>query len=199
MKGFEDLQQLWQGQAPEPKVSIDTITARIKQSNNALSRKLLWQCVALILTVAALLALLTVIPFSTWTSYLGLTLVVGSIFHYFTVQLLDLRRIRNNHSLLSKPQEYIRQLREFKARRNRFNTRSYLLYELVLAFALALYAVELYFGLPFWIFIPFPLAVTGWFLFCHFVLMKQYIRQENERIEEMIDNLGRISDQFSEE
>src|SRR5690606_30836448 len=136
---------------------------------------------------------------STWTTYLALAMTMGCIGYFFVNQLTDFRRINSSHSLLSEPADYIRYLQAFKQRRNRFNTRNYVGYEIVLAIAFALYAFEMYFALPFWIFITLLLLVSGWFLICHFVFMKQYIKQENARIQEMIDNLERISEQFEEQ
>ncbi|WP_257659099.1 hypothetical protein [Parapedobacter lycopersici] len=198
MKGFEDLQQLWHRQTPEPNVSFDTILKRIKESKGELAKKLFWQSVVVAAAIIVLLLVWVAVSFSTWTTYLALALTMGCICYFFVNQLADYRRISSSHSLLSKPQEYIVYLQEFKQKRNRFNTRNYMAYEIVLAVAFGLYAVEMYFSVPFWAFITFLLVVVCWFLICHFVFMKQYIKQENARIQEMIDNLGRINKQFHE-
>ena len=199
MKGFEELQQLWQGQAPEPTVSFEAMVARMRHSRRALARKLYWQSIALAAAIVVLVVLWVLVPFATWTSYLALTLMVGSIVYYLVVQLAHLRQINNSHALLAKPGDYIQYLQQFKTRRNRLNTRHYLLYEIALALAFALYAVEMYFAVPVWLFITFQAGVAMWFLFCHFVLMKRYIQQENERIEDIIAHLQRIQKQFGEE
>lgn len=199
MKGFEEIQQLWQRQKPDPNVSFDTVLKRIKGDKNALAKKLFWQSIAVAIAIIGLLWIWIAVSFSTWTTYLALAIMVGCIGYFFINQLTDYRHINNSHSLLSKPQEYIDYLQVFQQRRNRFNTRNYTIYEAGVAIAFAFYAVEMYFALPFWIFAGFIIFVVFWFLVCHFVFMKQYIKQENIRIQEMIDNLKRISEQFRDD
>ncbi len=198
MKGFDDIQQLWQRQSPEPNVSFETILKRIKTDKNALSRKLFWQIVAVGLAIMVLLWMCISVTFSTWTTYLALAIMVGCICYYFFNQIADYRNIRNSHSLLSKPQDYTNHLKAFQQRRNRFNTQNYAVYEACIAVAFGLYAIEMYFVLPFWTFVGFIVFFVFWFLICHFVFMKQYIKHENERIAEMIANLERIKGQFDE-
>ena len=198
MKGFEDIQQLWQRQEPESNVSFETILKRIKTDKIALSRKLFWQIVAVGLAIVVLLWMCISVEFSTWTTYLALAIMVGCIGYYFFNQLEDYRKISSSHHLMSKPQDYIDYLKAFKQKRNRFNTRNYAVYEMCIAVAFALYAIEMYFVLPFWTFVGFIVFIVFWFLICHYIFMKQYIKHENARIEEMIANLERIKNQFDE-
>ncbi len=199
MKGFDEIQQLWQGQGPEPNVSFESILKRIKDSRNALAKKLFWHSVAVGIAVLLALWMCFVVDFSTWTTYLALVIMVGCIGYYFVNQLNDYRAISRNEHLLAKPQDYINYLRAFQQKRNRFNTRSYLIYETCIAIAFALYGVEMYFVLPFWTFVGIFVFMVCWFLVCHFIFMKQYISNENIRIQEMIENLRRIKNQFTED
>ena len=196
MKGFEDIQQLWQGQKPEPNVSFETILKRLKHDRNALAGKLLWQSIAVGITILAILWITIRVDFSTWTTYLALAITMGCIAYYFGNQLRDYKRISRCSQLLSKPQDYIDHLRAFQQERNRFNTRNYVMYEICIAAAFALYGIEMYFMLPLLTLVGIFVFVIFWFLICHFVFMKQYIKSENTRIEEMIDNLKRIKRQF---
>ncbi|WP_257666432.1 hypothetical protein [Parapedobacter tibetensis] len=198
MKGFDDIQQLWQRQEPESSVSFETILKRVSGSKTAIAKKLFWQSVAIGVAVVVLLWMCVTVEFSTWTTYLALAIMIGCIGYYFVNQLRDYRKISKSHELLSKPQDYIDYLKTFKQRRNRFNTRNYAIYETCVAAAFAFYAIEMYFVLPFWTFIGFILFIVFWFLICHFIFMKQYINNENTRIQEMIDNLERIKSQFEE-
>jgi len=196
MKGFDEIQQLWQGQKPEPNVSFDTILTRLKRNRTALMAKLFWQSVAVGIATLTALWIGIVVDFSTWTTYLALAITVGCIAYYFVNQLNDYKDISRSSHLLSKPQDYIDYLRMFQQKRNRFNTRNYVIYEICIAAAFALYGIEMYFILPLLTFVGIFIFVIFWFLICHFVFMKQYINSENMRIEEMIDNLERIKNQF---
>ena len=198
MKGFDEIQQLWHGQVPEPNVSFETVLKRIRDTKASLARKLFWQSVAVGVAIMVLLWMCIVVEFSTWTTYLSLAIMVGCICYYFFTQLADYRAISSSHHLLSKPQDYIHYLKAFQQKRNRFNTRNYAVYEVCIAIAFALYGIEMYFALPLWTFIGSIVFIVFWFLICHFVFMKQYINNENARISEMIDNLERIKGQFNE-
>lgn len=199
MKGFDDIQQLWQGQKPEPNVSFETILKHIKSGRSTLAKKLFWQSVAIAVALLVLLGVAIAVSFSTWTTYLALVIMASCICYFFVSQLNDYRQIKRSHFLLSKPQDYIDYLQSFKRKRNHFNTRSYAIYETCIAIAFSLYAIEMYFALSFWVFASFVLFVLFWFLICHFVFMKQYIKHENTRIQEMIDQLERIKHQFNDD
>jgi len=196
MKGFDEIQQLWQGQKPEPNVSFETVLKHIKSDRTSLAKKLFWQSMAVGAAIILLLWMCIAVDFSTWTTYLALAIMVGCISYYFFTQLDDYRNISNSGHLLSKPQDYINYLKAFQQKRNRFNTRNYAIYEACIAVAFALYGIEMYFVLPFWTFIGSVIFIVFWFLICHFVFMKQYISNENARIAEMIGNLERIKGQF---
>lgn len=199
MKGFEEIQQLWHRQKPEPNVSFEAILKRIKSGKNALAKKLFWQSIAIVVAIVILLWVAVAVSFATWTTYLAIAIMVSCICYFFINHLSDYRQIRNSHFLLSKPQDYIDYLQLFKQKRNNFNTRNYVVYEVCIAIAFALYAIEMYFALSFWVFVSFIVFVLFWFLICHFIFMKQYIKHENIRIQEIIDNLERIKHQFNED
>jgi len=199
MKGFEEIQQLWQKQKPDPAVSFDTVLQRIKSDKSALAKKLFWQSIVPCLVIIGLVWISLTVAFATWTTYLAVSIVIGCLCYYTVNQLIDYRQLSDSQSLLSKPQQYIHYLQGFQQRRNRFNTRHYSIYEACIALAFALYAVEMYFALSFWFFVSFIVFVVFWFLICHFVFMKQYIRQENSRIQQMIEDLQRIHEQFRDE
>ena len=198
MKGFDEIQQLWHGQAPDPSVSFETVLKHIKNGRSAFARKLFWQSISMGIAVAILLWMCLTVDFSTWTTYLSIAIMVGCICYYFVSQLRDYRAISGSGDLLSKPQDYIRYLKTFQQKRYRFNTRNYTVYEICIAVAFALYGIEMYFALPLWTFVGLVVFVIFWFVVCHVVFMKQYIRNENARIAEMIDNLERIKGQFND-
>src|SRR3546814_6180776 len=47
MKGFDEIQQLWHGQAPDPNVSFETVLKHIKNSRSAFAKKLFWQSISM--------------------------------------------------------------------------------------------------------------------------------------------------------
>lgn len=198
MKGFDEIQQLWQGNGPEPTVSFETILKRIKSDEAAISRKFTWQIIAVGGVLLIMLWMFLAVEFSTWTTYLAIAIVLGCICYYFINQLAHLSKIRKSHQLLSKPQDYISQLKAFQQKRYRFNTQTYTVYAGCIAVAFALFSIELYFVFPLWGFVAFIAFVVFWFAVCHFFFMKRYVNIENNHIQQMINDLERISNQFRE-
>ncbi len=198
MKGFDEIQQLWHGQKPEPNVSFEQVLKHINDNKTALASRLFWQLVGIGAAIVVLLWLCVAVDFSTWTTYLSLAIMVGCLSYYFFNQVSDYRQINTSHQLLDKPQDYINYLKAFQQKRNRFNTRNYAVYEACIGVAFALYGIEMFFVLSFWTFVGFTVFTVIWFLICHFVFMRQYITNENARIADMIDKLERIKGQFRE-
>lgn len=198
MKAFEEIQQLWNDRQDDPKVDFDTLMKSVKKSRKALSDKLLWQCVSIGVAMVVLFAMMVLIDFMTWTAYAGIGIIVGCLLYYLTIQLKDYRSMQRSEVLFAKPQEYIAYLETFQQRRNRFNTYNFAVYEGCVALALALYSIEFYYMLPLLVFIAFVSFIVIWFLISHFIFMKRYIKNENDRIDTMIDHLRRISKQFDE-
>lgn len=198
MKAFEEIQQLWNNRQDEPKVDFDELMKCAKGSRKALAAKFMWQCVAVGVAVLLLVAIVAWVDFVTWTAYAGILIIVACLVYYLANQWKDFRSMERSEKLFAAPQQYITYLKAFQQRRNRFNTYNYAVYEVCVALALALYAVEFFYRLPTLVFAAFVCFVVVWFLICHFVFMKRYIRHENARIEAMIADLQRIARQFEE-
>jgi hypothetical protein len=56
----------------------------------------------------------------------------------------------------------------------------------------------MYFILPFWLLLLFIIAAIGWFALSYLLLMKEYIKSENNRIETMISQLKKIKTQLKD-
>ncbi len=198
MKAFEEIQQLWNNRQDTPKVDFDELMKNVKGSRKALAAKFMWQCVTIGIAVVVLVAIAVLVNFVTWTAYAGIWIIVGCLIYYLANQFSDYRSMERSETLFATPQKYITYLKAFQERRNRFNTYNFAIYEACVGLAIALYAIEFYYLLPVLVFTAFVGFVVIWFLICHFVFMKRYIRSENDRIEAMIDHLQRIARQFDE-
>ncbi len=199
MKEFEDLKQLWNKQERGAKLGFDAIMKRIVQAKGELARKMLVQAITFLVAFALLIYVWTSVTFVTWTSHLAMLLVMCCIVVALLRQWKSYKEIRDASALLFEPRKYITHLKRFQANRNRTHTRIFTIYESCLAAAFALYSFELYFALPFALFIGFVLFILVWFLLAHFVVMKAYIKYENARIQQMVEDLERIQDQFEKD
>lgn len=196
MKEFDELQQLWRKHDRESNIPFDKIMKRIGSGERALASKMLIQSIVFAVACALLIYVWSSVTFVTWTSHLAMLIVLCCIVLALLQQWKSYRDIRDASPLLYEPQKYIVHLKEFQAARNRTNTRAFAIYESSMAAAFALYSFELYFALPFGLFLGFIAFILVWFLLAHFVVMKAYLRHENERIQQMLEDLQRILDQF---
>lgn len=195
MKDFEELKKLWQVQPTEP-LSIEDVFTRINEEKRGYARKLLKQTIVVGIALFLIFLVWLMSTFITWTSHLAVVIVFGCLIYYFSIQLEDYFKIRKTAFIFKKPDEYIAYLKEYKKSRFKLNTQSYQVYLIFIAFALALFTFEMYYILPLPFLILYIVISLGWVLLCQFVFMKQYNRKEEQRLEEIIRDLERLSQQF---
>jgi amino acid transporter len=198
MKEFEDIQQLWLGQQPVKGPDFDQVFKRVTRTKSELSNRFLLQVVGFIIGIATLVIVGITTTFYTWTTYLALLVMIICMLYAFFAQYNSYKAMRSDARMLEQPKEYMAYLREFKQKRNKLNTQHYAVYEACLIAAFALYSYEMYFALPFYIFIGFIVFMVWWFYICHFIFMKRTIRSENEKIERMLEDLARLESQFDD-
>jgi len=197
MKDFNELKQLWHVQAEkEEVVSYDAILNTIKQTKNRYTSRLLSHAIGIAVIVVITLYIFMTIPFYTWTTQLSMFIVTACLIYYLSVQIRDYRVFNKGEKLLFKPKEYIAYLTAFKQHRYRFNTQNYTVYTWCLTIALALYLIEISFYVSRLALILFIAGTIIWFLLCYFVLMKTYRKKESEKLEELINKLIDLKDQF---
>lgn len=197
MKEFEELQQLWRKNIPESKVDFEGVMHRIEKGQKELAAKMWWHVIAFSVGLLILGYIWVTLAFVTWTSHLALVLVASSMIYALLVQWKSYQNVKQiNFGFTQKPEEYIQNLKAFKANRYRQHSHSFMIYETCIAVAFALYSFELYFALPAGTFIGMVVFIIFWFIISHFVFLKAYIQHENEKIQNMISDLDRIKNQF---
>ena len=199
MKDFEALKDIWTNQVEQPKVSHDDILKRVKKSRMGLSNSLLVEVSAMILAVLALIWVWFNIPFSLWTSHAALLIFMGCCIFYIYSQIRDYKRISNAEGLLERPEEYIDYLKTYKRDRYLLNTRKYRIYTAFISFGFLLYFIEIFFTASILTTVLGILFTVIWTAVCYFWLMKIYIRKEEAKLNDMIENLERLQKQFEEE
>lgn len=197
MKEFDVLQNIWHDQQ-DPMLNHDEILKRVKRSRNRLANKLLIEVVFMSLAIAVLSYAWYMIPFRMWTTHLSLLIFMACCLFVLFAQLSDYRRIHAQEDFLQKPESYIQYLKTFKQERHKLNTQKYLVYTLLLGLGLILFFVEIFFVSTIWLTIIGLSLSVGWILVCYFWFMRLYIRKEEHYLNEMIEQLERLSKQFSE-
>src|SRR5690606_10120525 len=134
----------------------------------------------------------------TWTSHLSMVIVICCLFYYLKIQIADYLKINKTAFLFKKPEEYITYLKNYKKSRFKLKTKSYQLYVTLISVSLGLFAIEMYYILSFPLLLTYIIISAGWILLCQLVFMKQYNKREEQRLQEIINNLERLSKQFIE-
>jgi len=195
MKDFEAIKKLWQVQPTEP-VSIEDVFTRINEQKRGYARKLLKQTIIVAIALLLIFVVWLTATFITWTSHLAVVIVMGCLIYYFSIQLEDYLKINKTAFIFKKPDEYITYLKDYKKSRFKLNTQSYQVYVIFIGIALVLFAFEMYYILPLPLLILYLVMSIGWILLCQFVFMKQFNKKEEQRLEEIISDLERLSQQF---
>ncbi|MXV15267.1 hypothetical protein [Hufsiella ginkgonis] len=199
MKDFEELKNIWHGQAELPRVSYEEVLSKVKKTRLVFSNKLLLQVVSLSLAIALMVLILFKVDFRLDTSYLAIVIFILCCLFYLYVQVRDYRKISRSETLLEMPEEYISYLKSYKQARYILNTRIYRIYMLFMGIGFALYFIEVFFFVSMVQTLIAVAFTVAWFFVCYYVFMRMYIRKEEARLNEMIGNLERLKKQFEVE
>jgi Flp pilus assembly protein TadB len=197
MKDFEALKNIWHNQVSLPKVSDEDVLKKVRKTKTGFANKLLIELIGMLLAIAMLIYVWIDSPFKMWTTHLAMIILIACCLYYLYVQLRDYNRIKDDSLLLSKPEEYIDYLKRYKHDRYILNTRKYTVYTWILGFGFLFYFIEIAFLASIWVTVMGVFFTAAWILFCYFVLMRRYVRKEEFKLGEMIDNLERLQKQFS--
>ena len=198
MKDFEALKNIWHNQVALPKVSHEDVLKYIRKSKNGFANKLLIELIGMSAAMILIMYVWITSPFKMWTTHLGILIVIFCCLYYLYVQIRDYTLIKDESLLLNKPEEYIRYIKKYRQNRYILNTRKYKIYTFFLSIGLALYFIEISFLASIWITVAGIVFTVAWILFCYLFLMKNYIRKEESKLGEMIENLERLQKQFED-
>lgn len=198
MKDFDSLVGIWNEQKTAPKVDYREIIAQYKTSRNKLSSKILRETLLMAVAMAVIVFLSFKVDFILWTSYLGLAIVFACGIYFIAIQIVNLKRIASSNTLFDKPQDHIRFIKKFRAQRYTQHTRNYNIYTVALTLGTALYFIEMAYKLGVLYVGIVAIATLAWFAVYYFYFLKQYIRKEDQKFQQMIEDLERLDQQFKD-
>jgi Ca2+/Na+ antiporter len=197
MKDFEALKSIWHDQITLPKVGHEDVLKKIRKTRNGLSSRLLIEMIGMGIATAVITYVWIESPFKMWTTHLAMIIFIACCIYYILALIDNYRRI-NDNKLIDKPEDYITYLKKYKHDRYIFNTRKYTIYSIFLTAGFLLYFVEISFMAPLWVTISGFVFTFIWIALCYFVLMRIYIKREESKLEDMIQNLERLQKQFED-
>jgi hypothetical protein len=195
MKEFEHLMSVWQGQPATDKLSVDEALKQVKKGIRGITNKLYWGIVAMIALIVCAFIITFFFAFRSPATTIGIMIILVTMLMYLSL-IIRHYHILNKHDLTLNPTDYLNTLKEYQKNRTKVIGWFYYIYVLLISAGLALYFIEVLENAP----VYFKLITYGstiiWFLFITFYLKPRMFKNEEEKLNLMIDRLIRLQEQF---
>jgi len=195
MKDFDHLLSVWQGQPKQDQLSVDEVLKQVKKGIRSIASQLYWGIVAMVAVLAITFAILFFFVFQSWLTYLGICIMLVTMLLY-AVMIVRNYRILNKRDSTLNPAEYLQDLKEYQKNRAKVAGWFYYLYVMLISIGLSLYFIEvLQSASTAYKFTVYGLTVV-WILFLTFYYKKRIFKNEEEKLNLMIERLERLQGQF---
>ena len=195
MKEFEHLMSVWQGQPAAGKLSVDEALKQVKKGIRGITNKLYWGIMAMITLILCAFIITFFFAFRSPATIIGILIILVAMLMYLSL-IIRHYHILNKHDLTQNPTEYLNTLKEYQKKRSKVIGWFYYVFMLLISTGLALYFIEVLEKAP----VYFKLITYGatiiWFLFITFYLKPRMFKNEEEKLNLMIDRLIRLQEQF---
>lgn len=198
MKDFDSLVGIWNEQKTAPKLDYKEIITQYKTSRRKLTLKLVREVLVMVVVLLAITYVGFASDFDLWTSYTGLVLIMLCCIYFVVMQLINIKNIANSNTLFDQPKDHVQFLKRFRKARHIQHTRNYKVYTFFLSVGLVLYFIEPFYKLNFVLTVAVFSATVIWFILSYFYFIKQYMKKEDQKFQEMVDNLERLNEQFKD-
>ncbi|WP_183574694.1 hypothetical protein HDF18_00960 [Mucilaginibacter sp. X5P1] len=195
MKDFDHLMSVWQAQPKQDQLSVDEVLKQVKKGIRSITSQLYWGVVAMIAMLALTFFILFFFVFQSWLTYVGIIIMLVTMLLY-AILIIRNYRILNKRDATINPTEYLQNLKEYQKKRAKIVGWFYYLYVLLISLGLSLYFVEVLKGAT----IYYKIAVYGltiiWIFFLTFYYKKRIFKNEEEKLNLIIEKLERLQGQF---
>ncbi|HJP62377.1 MAG TPA: hypothetical protein VJ844_02990 [Mucilaginibacter sp.] len=194
MKDFDHLMSVWQGQPKKDQLSVDETLKQAKKGVRGIKNQLYWGIVAM-MAVLVLTFVITFFFVFQWLTYLGLFIMLFTMLLY-AVMIIRNYRILGRHDATQNPTDYLQDLKEYQRNRTKISGWFFYIYLLLISLGLSLYFIEiLQTASTFYKASVYTLTIA-WFLFLTFWYKKRIFKNEEEKLNLIIDRLERLQGQF---
>jgi hypothetical protein len=195
MKEFEHLMSVWQGQPKPDKLSVDEALKQVKKGIRGITSKLYWGIVAMIALIVCAFIITFFFAFRSPATIIGILIILVTMLMYLSL-IIRHYHILNKHDLTQNPTEYLNTLKDYQKNRSKVIGWFYYLFMLLISVGLALYFVEVLEDAPLYFKLITYGSIILWFLFITFYLKPRMFKNEEEKLNLMIDRLIRLQEQF---
>ncbi|SDD32792.1 hypothetical protein SAMN05216464_101423 [Mucilaginibacter pineti] len=195
MKDFDHLMSVWQGQPKPDQLSVDDVLKQVKKGIRSITTKLYWSIVAMVAITAFAFIVTFFLAFKSAITTVGILIVLVTLLMYLSL-IVRHYHILSKHDATLNPAEYLDSLKEYQKTRTKVIGWFYYIYILLISAGLALYFIEVLENSS----LTFKLVTYGsillWFVFTTFYLKPRMFKNEEEKLNLMIDRLVRLKEQF---
>lgn len=195
MKDFEHLISVWQGQPKKEQLSVDEVLKQVKKGIRGITSQLYWGIVAMIAVLVLTFVILFFFVFQSWITYVGIFTMLVTMLLY-AVMIIRNYRILNRRDATLNPNEYLQDLKQYQKNRAKITGWFYYIYLLLISVGLSLYFIEILRNASTFYKIGVYSITIIWFLFLTFFYKKRIFKNEEEKLNLMIDRLERLQGQF---
>lgn len=191
MNDFDKLSSIWNQQKPAEPVDANALITKARKTQRNYNSKVLINIIALLLSLVAIIWILFVIRFKSYTTYIGIAFLSIAIISFTALRFWHYIRFAKI-KLTGDPVKTLQQLEKIVQFQKHTQTRLIPIYFLLISLGLILYYIE--------VIAPFSattqaliyLVTFSWFLIAYFILGKKQARKEDERLQSIIDSIKRI-------
>jgi magnesium-transporting ATPase (P-type) len=196
MKDFDHLMSVWQGQPKQDQLSVDDVLKQVKRGIRGITNKLYWTIVAMV-AITIFAAIVTFfLAFKSVVTTAGILIVLLTMLMYLALTIRHYHILSKRDATIN-PAEYLDSLKEYQKTRSKITGWFYYIYILLISAGLALYFIEVLENSSLAFKIGTYSSITIWFLFTTFYLKPRMFKNEEEKLNLMIDRLVRLKEQFN--
>ena len=195
MKDFDHIMSVWQGQPKQDQLSVDEVLKQVKKGIRSITSQLYWGIVFMVGVLVLTFVIMFFFVFQSWLTYVGISIMLVTMLLY-AVMIIRNYRILNKHDATQNPTGYLQDLKDYQKNRAKIVGWFYYLYVLLISLGLSLYFVEVLKSAT----IYYKIMVYGltvvWILFLTFYYKKRIFKNEEEKLNLIIEKLERLQGQF---
>ncbi|RZK54161.1 MAG: hypothetical protein EOO87_11170 [Pedobacter sp.] len=197
MQEFDQIEALWAKHTVDVKISADEMLSQAKKEVNTLRNKSMLNIIGMVLSFLAV-ACLWFFNFQSWTTHLGISIIVLVVAVY-TLILYNNHRIIAKNDITANPNQFLNSLKIYQLDRLSLYNKLYWFYTIALSLGMTFFFVEILNHMQIWAQITVISISLGWMIFCSTLVRKAVIKRDKERIALLIEKFERISAQFNEQ
>ena len=197
MKEFDNLKEIWNQQKETVVPDVSQIISKAKKEKQTMGNKMILQIGILLSTIVALIWVTSSIDFKMITTFIGIGLMLFTIFAFSLIRLYQLYKLKKI-DLTQSPKKVLIQLEQFYTFLKLVSTKGALTYFILLNLAFVFYFIEVMDPMSTLMKVIVLTLYTGWMLFAYFILGKKQKQKEYDKIEAIINSIKKVENEYEQ-